>query len=513
MVEIRVKKRIAVLFVAVLACFAAHGQMAGLENNPEYGGLLRTEQKLRTQEDSLTTLLARLRADLRANADQRAVLGQSILKLESQLFEVRNQAGIVAGKINAIEQEFVIRNLGAESVPAAADTIAKPAKQMKLADYLRDNMPAQEYAVWQRASAMESGVAGLVADYAANHAQLRALAAAYAVEASALRADSITAQFGALSASNAAIADTVARRWAYIFDNKGYACNLLMDKADNKHYMFRHESGMVQMRNEEAQLRGVYASDAIAFYPLERSFLTGCEIAVAEYAGDQRSVDSMRNALKGVASQKLEKVKIDLKSFINYEDVKITGATIYNVSNPIPEVAVHPHGTVYRILVGTYPKAQPPVVFRNVTPLAVWRAGDGQYRYFAGGFETVARAEEAQSVLLKRGFRTPDITVWIDGVYHNLSWEQRSAAASGKMFRVEVVSAEGKLSGKVLDAIKSVNELGDISRAVSRSEDGTPQFTFVVGVFSDKVRAEELAAAIRATQQPVKVNIVAVAAE
>lgn len=505
-------KRFIITILAAFIGSIAQAQVMGLENNPRYKELMRQEQALRAREDSLSQRLAGVRASLRdASADQRAQLGQQILRLESEMFEVRNQTGIVTGQINALEQEFVIRNLESVKLDALpADTAkitatATPAHG-NLSAYLHTALPSAEMDAWRKAGGMEKTTAGLIAQYLDNYAILQNFAAQYAAAATRERADSVMYGFNTLARVNGLIADSVAGLWSYIFDNKTYIINLVMDKADNRDFLASCEARAAQLRSDEAPLRGTFMSDAVGLYPLEKRYLLDCELALAEFAADKKTADSLRTAIKALKEgPRPLKITQQEKLFIDYQDVRLFGAPQYNSAKPIPQVEIYPRGTVYRILVGTYQYAQQPSIFRNVAPLGVLRGEDGRYRYFAGGFETQSKAEEAFETLRKAGFKAPELVVWKDGEYRNLAEEKRMQADAGQFYRVEIVSSQSTLG----DDVRGVISQGGytISRLVSTAGDGTPQYTFITGAFDDRAAAEELARAILAKQPRLNVKV------
>ena len=66
-----------------------------------------------------------------------------------------------------------------------------------------------------------------------------------------------------------------------------------------------------------------------------------------------------------------------------------------------------------------------------------------------GGFATKAEAVDAQELLRTKGFRRPELAVWYDGEYTNLT---RTPEAEMAVFRVEI-SSEQNLSDAVKQAI------------------------------------------------------------
>lgn len=56
-------------------------------------------------------------------------LGTKILQLEKELFEIRNQQGVTANEIGAIEQDFILKNLN-----GTAENPAAPALRLRRAE-------------------------------------------------------------------------------------------------------------------------------------------------------------------------------------------------------------------------------------------------------------------------------------------------------------------------------------------------------------------------------------------
>ncbi|MDR2885999.1 MAG: hypothetical protein LBU95_04385, partial [Rikenellaceae bacterium] len=289
-------KRALTIFIFACIALAAAGQtarVAGLEKNARYMELLAMEQTLRNQEDSISGLLTKARVDLRTLVDQRARLGAEILRLENQVFDVRNQMGIVAGQINTIEQQYIISNMGSVPLAAfpgqtAAPAGAPTASGQTLPAYVAKNLDAADLTVWKKAGAMEKQVSTLVGKYMDNYAIAKRLADDYAVETSAARADSIYNRLNSYSRTNQAISDSVGKLWVYVFDNKSYLCNLLMDKANNRDYLASAEERAQALQARQAQLRGTFTSDVVGLYPIEKRYVLECELAMAQFIGDKK---------------------------------------------------------------------------------------------------------------------------------------------------------------------------------------------------------------------------------
>ena len=107
------------LFAALLGAGSLRAQqlsvearIAGLESNEEDMSLLREDAQLQMREDSIVNAVERARRQLRENPAARQQYSQDILQLESRIFEIRNAKGRLIDRINTIEQEWVLANLG-----------------------------------------------------------------------------------------------------------------------------------------------------------------------------------------------------------------------------------------------------------------------------------------------------------------------------------------------------------------------------------------------------------------
>ncbi|MBR5454621.1 MAG: hypothetical protein IKV60_02375, partial [Rikenellaceae bacterium] len=125
-----------------------------------------------------------------------------------------------------------------------------------------------------------------------------------------------------------------------------------------------------------------------------------------------------------------------------------------------PECEIYPKGTIYRILVGTFSSEQSPTIFRGAAPLYV-QPIMGKYRYFLGGFASDSTAFAALDKCRKIGFRKPEVVVWVDGQYFNLSEESDNEEESSRRFRI-VIDSEEPLSEELVRQIKESTNNADI---------------------------------------------------
>lgn len=495
----------AVLFVGTLRAQQVEPRIAGLEANAEYMSLLREDAQLRIREDSIVSAVEKMRQQLRDDPDNRQRYGQEILQLENKIFEVRNAKGRLVDKINAIEQDWVLNNLNKTPVAetgspqGTAPEIADSLKVRNLIDnfYFREHLPVEDYKALRKAQQLEQDALGYVNRYLFNYGAISELADAYAAAQVETEAIEIYGKLDSLQRLNHLVADSLAGTWSYIFDNKSYAYSYLLDGLGREDILSKEEEQLAAAVRRLATLREDVASESLADYFLRKKVMTDFETSVAEALGLEAAQDSLRGVAAQIGAVDFNRPRIEVpqRYFIDYDTLSFPATPKYTAQNPIPECRVFAKGTVYRIQLGTFSAKRPVSVFRGVVPLCYDRTEEGKWRYFAGGFATREEADAALKVLKSKGFLRPEIAVWTDGEYRNLS---RAADAAVIRYRVEIVGVPD-LSEAVKTAIAETAGEYELSRVGAQM--------FVVGLFDDKGVADQVAAAVRQADGALEIKV------
>ncbi len=514
--EMLFRKTYILVCAALLGCGSLHAQqlaveprIAGLEGNEEYMSLLREDAQLQMREDSIVNAVERARKQLREDPVNRQRYSQDILQLESRIFEVRNAKGRLIGRINTIEQEWVLANLNGAAAqpaePAAGNPAALP-DSLKVRNLIynpcfREQLPEADYAALLEAQGLELGAVDYVNRYFANYGTISELAEAYAAAQIEADAVAIYDKYNTLQGFNRVLADSLSGVWNYIFDNKNYAYGYLMDMQGQDEILAREEERLAEAARQLSAVRGETASDAVTDYFLRKKVLVGYETAVADVLG----LTSARDSLRGVAAQleaidfRLPRIDVAERYFLDYDSIAFSATPKYSYQHPIPECRVYEHGTIYRILLGTFNTKRAVSTFRGAYPLSYLVNEDKKWCYYAGGFATKEEAEAAQKLLKSKGFVRPEIVVWTDGEYRNLSSDPE---AQQIVYRVEITGTEA-LSDDVKTVIADTAEGCELSRV--------GQQLFVVGMFDDKAVADRVAAAITQTDPALEIKVAEIA--
>ncbi len=470
--------RFIALFLLVLLCGAARGQ----ESDSLYSALLDEEQTLRAREDSLLGVIRSQRALLVADTTDRRALSLIILSLEERVFGVRNQLGIVASRINAIEQERILSDLLRPATVAATTTPSEPASdEPKLIEnaWFRENLSPEEYRQLTALAGRQPQIEELIIDYVDDYQKLEQVAAMYGLAQVQPVADSLYGQYRRLTARIRQTESDFKALWGERYDEEIYLYSYLLDKLDR--------TADLAALNEKNRTRTMFdaektMSSAFADYPGQRALLTDYELALADALHLAAAADSIRRAAAPVNDLDFPRLELVEKEFVNYSDITFPETSPYTAENPITELDIPEAGTFYSVTVGAFARQQPVSTFRGAAPVAYRREGT-QWRYFIGFFRSYGDALTGVEQLREVGFRSPEAVRWVDGVYTSLAEE---SAESQGLFRIEIPTG-GELPDEVREVLTRYARGKEITRVGG---------TFYVGTFTDRIQVDEVLAAL-----------------
>jgi len=498
-----------------LTAFSVSGQqvasrVAGLENDKEYMALLVREAELHRTEDSVVRIIGDTRqlfsSDL--SSSDREKYSAEILKLEKELFEIRNRIGVTANEIGAIEQAFIVSRMNGPQpedgtdVPDAAP--AAPAGQS--ADlvrnaYFRENLPQKDYEALLEARNREGLPGQLIDVYRSNYRKLEGLARQYDTTRNRTEAEAIYSMIGSVASLNRAVEDSLSRVWSGIYDDKIYAYNYLLDKMGKTDLLNDFGQRFQQNRQAVAAVQGEVASSVLFEYPLQRKLAVAYEQTLAELLGYSAAADSLRRCMKALEADTqayaLPAIDPQERIFIEYAPIERHSPSVYNSRNPIPENETQQRGTVYRIQLGTFGQKQPVSIFKGVSPLCYDKTEEGRYRYCAGAFRERAEAEAAWAELKKMGFRKPEIVVWRDGEFEMIGGEDALSDRSGEtLYRIRIEGQGESLSQRIREIADARSADRELTLARGTDEDGNIVYT--IGNFDSRQDADALCGEINA---------------
>lgn len=457
---------------------------------------------LEQRMDSLDRVISDVRLQYRNQPESREQLTQQLVSAESEFFSLRKEFKVLKSALDALEQELALEELSLKSQNSTEEQVVEePTDPMTLSKSRNfvDNgcfeyaLKAEDLESLKRAQEMEREAATMVDRFAELYTSLIELHNQYQVVSEQKQADDLYDKINSTIDSCDEVDAQLDMVWSKIFDEKSYAYSYFMERMNLIDLLDSQiESLSAAQRDSESKV-GLYASDALAAYIIQKRSLVDCERDIAKRMELSEALDSLNTESAYLASidYSLPRIEIERKYLLEYEAVSFSQKPKYTAYN-IPKVKIYDHGTIYRVRLGSYRSRQLISIFKNVLPLYVQHI-DGQYKYYTGGFATKVEARLCVEMLRKKGFKNPVVVEWCDAQMRDVPETEQDS-----QWRVEI-SGTQSLSDEVKSVIKSSAPGCEIARVGS---------TFVVSSFVDRALSESVARKIREQDGTLKVEIV-----
>lgn len=504
-----------------------------LANDPNYMTLVREREVLQGRSDSISSAIAQTRHQFvsmieRGRSDSTLIINhdsfsRQILSLEQQVFALRTQIGALSNSINNMEREWVMRHFEqgfAEEIEEEVKTDAMQADSIATNDIdiveteptyanlidnrcFRELLSEADYAELRRAHNEEIEMVELGNDYCAIYGKMRGAAEEYMAATDEVVADSILTSYYDLRQRADSLNNVIHSQWNHILDAKYYAYGYIMEMQHNYDLLDSSAEEFNTMQQQCSANDGIYDSDALMHYVVGHPTLTKYEIEIAEALGLSQSRDSIITARDNMAAIEYRHlpITVERRLFLDYSPITIGRTNHYNDKNPVPEVKVYERGTIYRILLGTFRSKQPMTLFKGVQPLYIAKNDEGKYCYYAGGFATRAEADEAQLFLRDKGFKAPEICVWIDGEMTNLSVASDDdigiqTPITGMRYTINIETEQ--LDESLRELIDSIAAGKSLSRANGK---------FIIGTFTSSSEADVIVSVLSESYPELNISI------
>lgn len=516
-----------ILFFALLggASWSAHAQkarVAGLERNAEYMQLLEQQSQLKAQEDSTVSLINNNRK-LFENSSEREQLGQEIVRLEGELFEIRNRMGKITAQVAAIEQDYIINHMDDPAVPASPERAeaAAEARTLFANPFFTDNLSKNDASLFMATPKVEPEVLKINKRIAGLYEQLTTVKRQYDAAAEQDIIDSLSMRAGELKEQIEQVDALMERLWLGIYTRKLDNYLVLMDKIGTIDRLEQEQLDQESRQVRRAEgLAGEQLAPLVATYPLQKKLALDYEITMAQALGLKPAEDSLKTELNRFAAESSAKD-------MTYPDIPFTprNLTVYGAIvktdeasqrnylevEDIPVLHVPKKGIYYTVQVAVYttpPKSAE--AFKGMTPVMHQKMTNGQTRYLAGGFTTYSEAQGAVAQMVRAGFRASMVafsdgkaTTAVKAKALEAAARQAEEKADTNGYNVEIVPAELRLPTAMRETITTRAPGKTIVRHSSGSE-----VIYSVGSFASKADADALADVLR-SQPNVKIKVVA----
>ena len=491
-------KRLVICLAASFALFAASAQSA-LELDVQ-----RTKGSL----DSLNSVLAETRNKYASNPDMREELTKQLMTIEAQALTLKQSYDKALKAYIGNQQRNYVRtatdstlslqhNQGEDTAAVATLPTYPKVANLVYNKLFQHYISAADLRTLREAQKQESVVQTKIKEYLRHYDRMVALKLEYERVDTEIAADSVLNLLEVARKEASGVEAVIGDTWHTICDNKIYAYNLLMEQKDKVSVLTSADEELTKALRESEQVEKECESPLLSEYFYRKNALLSYECKVADVLELQTAQDSLIKVQRGLKKENycLPKVKIVRRSFIEHEPIKVIKPTIYTTKNPIPNTRIYEYGTVYRIRIGIFTNRPNLSALKGVTPLSYTdKYHGGKYAYFVGGFRTEEEANEGVKQLVKLGFKSPQVVMWVDGEYiSNIAeWKSKNLG-----FNIEITGITA-----LPDAVKAHISLRNENCRFSRV--GT---AFIVGTFASKSDAELVASEIVAMDSNIKAEV------
>lgn len=521
---------------------AQQARIAGLEKNEEYMDLLKEQQKLKTGEDSTLSLISQNRKAFEAigstttgaevSPEQRAErgkYGQEIVRLEGELFEIRNKIGQITAQVSMIEQDYILNHMDDQGVVALPEgdeeqPVQETKKQLRTLfanDFFVENLTKNEMTLFRLTPQVEPEVIKINGKIHQLYQQLDSLKQHYDKVNNQEIVDSLAGKAVELKEQIEQEDALMEKLWLAIYNRKMEAYPVLLDKMGGVDRIVQEQLDQESRMVRRAEgLASEQLAPLVSTFPMQKRLALDYEIAMAQKLGLTEALDSLKAEGRKIPEQQTmtyPDIHFQPRNLVVYSPIAkpedhIPTAEAYAAVSDIPEMHIPKKGIYYTIQLGAFTTVPKTIeTFKGMSPLRWQKMSDGRTRYVVGGFRNYADAQAALTQMQRAGFRAPTMVAWMDGKLTTSlkakAEEDKLAAASGsangKEYNVEIVPGEGRLSTALRNVITSRTS-GGIS--IVRNSRGN-EAVYSVGSFAVKAEADKLAEALRA-ESNVQVKVV-----
>ncbi|MFI3314200.1 MAG: hypothetical protein R3Y04_00850 [Rikenellaceae bacterium] len=420
-----------ILFFVVLSLCVFDGTaqikpgLEGLKNNREYMELLEKGQKLTLKQDSLAQIIEVKKANFQNSEitdEQKLDLTNEILNLESGLFDIRSEQGLINSKTSAIEQDFILANMINNNTPSQEENTAvsdDSTTDVLQSDKVQLELTKSELLQLSRLKEADKNISVAFDSIKVYKERLDTIKKYYLQTADIITGDSLLAEFKSTSSTISATDFNSTKLWNEIYTFEIELYNRLLDK-------FLAPSEVIEQLNEKSRnTRSQESTLELQYIAPSISKSIRQKLLVMDYEKELARVLNLDAALESIDKKKssiqvdaydIDKISIPVQDFVLYQDIKRTKSDSHSKDKPIKELVIPTRGELHKVELFTY--TTPPTnfaTFKYISPIEKQKLPNGKTRYWAGSFETAKQAENESKTLNKLGLKT-SVASWKDGV-------------------------------------------------------------------------------------------------
>ncbi len=479
----------AILFVSAFFCAATAFAQQSDSIKIDYEKITAQEERLTSQQDSLQALIDRNRYLMSTDRKLANKIGKEILLLEGELFDLRDELGVLTSKKNSLEQQLVLMSMESAQQSSEQESLTQT-------DMFVENVSEANRKLIDSYSSIKSQVSSLVDVQRGVYADLTATLDSLSFANSKAHADSLQTVAQGLQEELVAKDNQVRELSEKIFDKKIEIYTIMLDRLNVSMDMLDalgQRSRNVRSEEYAAAEKFInpYSSTVLSKEKLARDY----EIALTSEMNLMNLKDKIEAQGRNVnlEAYDLPLVVVPDWNYVDFTPITIAGKIVHNSKNPVGEIDILSHGDMYKIELGHYVRKQTNYgVFRRIYPVSLVEDSDGSggVVYYAGTYKTEADAQKDLARVKRSGFSKAKLAHWKDGVLLGAevqdSQSSKSASdGSEQLYRIEIV--------ELTAGVKEILEQHAPDKEIARTVDSQGVSVFTIGTFTSKETADEVA--------------------
>lgn len=388
----------------------------GYERDTAYVRLNKELSFFTSKQDSLQNVISVLRDSVTTNPNGKLKYANTILNIESKVFDFQSVIALITTRINGIKQDYILKSIENGTNDGLGVSVSKNSAQF-VNDFLQKNLSAEELKIVNANANIDSLAAASIRRIKTNYVRLKNLDSLLRNTEDKSLAEGLKNEAEIVSVDIEDDEDAFKGHWNNLYETKLYAYRRILDILNIEQYM------QYELDKKEKELRRQAENEAKSFiaptlnnYNRQKLFLREYELVIATKQGDNASVATLQRIMtsKDTLGIALKKIELPEWKYIDYRP--ITFSTPYNSVAQIPYMELPTMGNLFAIRVFVIGNKMKQISsLKSASPASYLINEGGKYEYYLGLYKTQKEAQEGVRALKSKGFSSPTITEFKDG--------------------------------------------------------------------------------------------------
>lgn len=404
-----------VFFSLLSVCSFAQGGL-GYERDTTYVKLNKELIRFTGKQDSLQNVITDLRTQISDDPSNKDKYANTILSVESKLFDLQSIVAGITTIINGIKQDYILNSINNGSSEALGVSVSKNSAKF-VNDFLQKNLTVEELKIVNANANVDSLAAAAINRIGVDYARLKSIDSLLRTIDDKVVAENLKNEADILKSDMDSHEQVFKSYWNNLYETKLYAYRRILDLLNIEQYVqYDLDKKEKELRRQAQGEAAELVAPALNNYNRQKAFLREYELVIASKQGDEATAAmlkklSMRKDTLGFAQRKIELPKWE---YVEYKPISF--GTPYASVSQIPYMELPSKGKVFAIRVFVLSDKMKQISsLKGASPASYMINENGKYEYYLGIYKSQKEAQDGVRVLKLKGFSSPSITEFRDG--------------------------------------------------------------------------------------------------